>query len=170
MESPPYAFGGAEYIDMAIKWAAARGMTVSIDLHGAPGSQNGKDHSGQRGVTNWHLNSENIKLTVKVLGMISERWGKNPAVWGIEMLNEPGSNITHEILTQYYRDGYAAIQQHSPTVHVVMNSLHGPHEWIKTCFPSHSTATWCLTCTFTQHFRMDITTTWPIIGGKKFEN
>ncbi len=138
MESPPYAFGGAEYIDMAIKWAAARGITVSIDLHGAPGSQNGEQHSGQGGVYNWHLNPENIKLTVKVLGMISERWGENPAVWGIEMLNEPGkwgNPIPRDILTQFYRDGYAAIRQHSPTVHIVMNSFVGPHEWIKDVLP-----------------------------------
>jgi glucan 1,3-beta-glucosidase len=113
---------------------------VSIDLHGAPGSQNGADHSGQAGQINWDKNPENIKLTVKVLGMISERWGKNPAVWGIEMLNEPGSYvpwypINHEILTRFYRDGYAAIRQHSPTVHVVMNSFVVPHEWIWSVLP-----------------------------------
>ena len=139
VESPPYAFGGAEYVDLAIKWAAAQGITVSIDLHGAPGSQNGADHSGQSGAVNWHKNPENIKLTVKVLGMISERWGKNPAVWGIEMLNEPGKHgtdvIPHDILTRFYRDGYAAIQQHSPTVHIVMNSFVGPHEWISSVLP-----------------------------------
>ena len=139
VESPPYAFGGAEYVDLAIKWAAAQGITVSIDLHGAPGSQNGADHSGQSGAVNWHKNPENIKLTVKVLGMISERWGKPPAVWGIEMLNEPGKHgtdvIPHDIFTRFYRDGYAAIQQHSPTVHIVMNSFVGPHEWISSVLP-----------------------------------
>ncbi|KAL3810227.1 hypothetical protein ACHAXA_010375 [Cyclostephanos tholiformis] len=135
VESPHYVFGGAEYIDMAIKWAAARGMTVSIDLHGAPGSQNGMDHSGRSPTVNWHLNSENIKLTVKVLGMISERWGENPAVWGIEMLNEPSTIIPRDILTQFYRDGYAAIRQHSPTVHVVMNSFGGQHESWKDALP-----------------------------------
>jgi aryl-phospho-beta-D-glucosidase BglC (GH1 family) len=125
---------------MAIKWAAANGITVSIDLHGAPGSQNGMYHSGQSGDINWHKNPESIKLTVKVLGMISERWGKNPAVWGIEMLNEPGSHapggaIDHEILTRFYRDGYAAIREHSPTVHVVINSFVGPDDWIWSVLP-----------------------------------
>jgi aryl-phospho-beta-D-glucosidase BglC (GH1 family) len=120
---------------MAIKWAAANRITVSIDLHGAPGSQNGANHSGQAGQINWDKDPENIKLTVKVLGMISEHWGKNPTVWGIEMLNEPSSYvpwyaINHEILTRFYCDGYAGIRQHSPTVHVVMNSFIGLHEWI----------------------------------------
>ncbi len=139
MESPPYAFGGANYIDQAIEWAAAQGITVSIDLHGALGSQNGKDHSGQEGNMNWHKDPENVKLTVKVLSMISERWGKHPAVWGIEMLNDPGSYqdgaIDHGLLTQFYRDGYAAIRQHSPTVHVVMNSFVGPHKRIWSVLP-----------------------------------
>jgi len=54
------------------------------------------------------------------------------------MLNEPGkwgNPIPRDILTQFYRDGYAAIRQHSPTVHIVMNSFVGPHEWIKDVLP-----------------------------------
>jgi glucan 1,3-beta-glucosidase len=125
---------------LAIKWAAANGITVSIDSHGAPGSQNGANHSGQEGKINWDKNPENIKLTVKVLGMISESWGKNPTVWGIKMLNEPGSYgaegpIDRELLTGFYHDGYAAIRQHLPTVHVVMNSFVTPNKWIWSVLP-----------------------------------
>ncbi|KAL3801331.1 hypothetical protein HJC23_006941 [Cyclotella cryptica] len=135
VETAPYVFGGAEYIDQAVKWAAAHGISASIDLHGAPGSQNGRDHSGRSGSIDWPKSEENVKLTVKVLGMISARWGANPAVWGIEMLNEPDSSISHDLLTDFYREGYAAIRQYSDTVHVVMNSLYKPHDWTALVLP-----------------------------------
>lgn len=44
----PYARGAAPYIDKAIGWARQTGLKVMIDLHGAPGSQNGFDNSGHR--------------------------------------------------------------------------------------------------------------------------
>jgi hypothetical protein len=41
----------------------------------------------------------------------------------------------HDLLTQFYRDGYAAIRKYSDTVHVVMNSLYGPHDWTALVLP-----------------------------------
>lgn len=37
-----YSSGAAYYLDLAIEWARHTGLKVLIDLHGAPGSQNGK--------------------------------------------------------------------------------------------------------------------------------
>ncbi len=41
-------------------------MTVLIDLHGAPGSQNGNDHSGREGAIDWP-DPANVALTVTIL-------------------------------------------------------------------------------------------------------
>lgn len=122
------------FIDKAIVWAAQYGMTVLIDLHGAPGSQNGNDHSGKSGPIEWPQ-PQNVAKTVEILGLIAAKWANVQNVWGIEMLNEPDWSISHDLLTQFYRDGYAAIRQHSDSVNVVMCSLYGPHDWTAQVLP-----------------------------------
>ena len=37
------------YLKRLVTWADEIGLKVVLDLHGAPGSQNGMDHSGRRG-------------------------------------------------------------------------------------------------------------------------
>ena len=39
IETHPYVYGGAEMIDRALSWAKTTGITVLIDLHGAPGEK-----------------------------------------------------------------------------------------------------------------------------------
>ena len=128
IQSPPYVFGGADYIDKAIKWAQKYGMSVMIDLHGAPGSQNGQDHSGHSGAINWPT-PENIAETITVLGMISERWSNEPNVWGIELMNEPHWSLSRDTLTSFYRNAYDEIRKYSDSVNIVICSLYGPHDW-----------------------------------------
>lgn len=134
VETPPYVFGGAAFIDKAIDWAVKYGMTVLVDLHGAPGSQNGNDHSGKSGAVEWS-EPENVALSVEVLGMMAERWAKRDGVWGFELLNEPDWSLSHDLLTTFYRDSYAAIRQYSDDTHVMINSLYGPHDWTAQVFP-----------------------------------
>ena len=45
---PPYV-PAADVVDRAFAQAKAHGIGVLLDLHGAPGSQNGNDHSGRAG-------------------------------------------------------------------------------------------------------------------------
>ena len=42
LEGDPYVQGAYEWLGKAVGWAADNGIKVMIDLHGAPGSQNGK--------------------------------------------------------------------------------------------------------------------------------
>lgn len=109
-------------------------MSVLIDLHGAPGSQNGQDHSGHAGAINWPT-PENIAETVTVLGMISERWSNVPNVWGIELMNEPHWSLSWETLTEFYRNAYDEIRKYSDSVNIVLCSLYGPHDWTAGIFP-----------------------------------
>ena len=134
IETAPYVFGGAEYIDKAIGWAYKYGMSVMIDLHGAPGSQNGNDHSGHSGEINWDT-PENIAETVTVLGMMAERWANVPGVWGFELMNEPHWSLSHEVLTDFYRNAYVEIRKYSADTNIVMNSLYGPHDWTAGVMP-----------------------------------
>ncbi len=43
-EGEPWVAGSWDYVVKALGWAKAHGIQVMIDLHGAPGSQNGNDH------------------------------------------------------------------------------------------------------------------------------
>lgn len=134
IDTPPFVFGGMAFIDKAVAWAALYNMTVLIDLHGAPGSQNGQDHSGRSGETNW-AEPQNVAETVLVLGMMAERWAGEPNVWGFELLNEPGPGLSHELLTDFYREAYTAIRKFSADTHVVICSLYGPHDWTAGVLP-----------------------------------
>jgi len=49
----PYIQGQADHLDNAIGWARLYDLKVIIDLHGAPGSQNGFDNSGRRSAEAW---------------------------------------------------------------------------------------------------------------------
>jgi len=41
------------YLLRGIEWARKYGLRINLDLHGAPGSQNGWNHSGRQGVIGW---------------------------------------------------------------------------------------------------------------------
>jgi len=55
------AYAGDPYVPMiswryllrAIEWARKYGLRINLDLHGAPGSQNGWNHSGRQGLIRW---------------------------------------------------------------------------------------------------------------------
>jgi hypothetical protein len=80
-------------IDLAFEWASKYGMSVLLDLHGAPGSQNGIDHSGCSEPSTW-LTSENQKLSIAAVKAMVERYAHHPALWGFELLNEPSLDLT----------------------------------------------------------------------------
>lgn len=44
---------GWRYLLRAIEWCRKHGLRVNLDLHGAPGSQNGWNHSGRQGQARW---------------------------------------------------------------------------------------------------------------------
>jgi glucan 1,3-beta-glucosidase len=41
------------YLLRGIEYCRQNGLRVNLDLHGAPGSQNGWNHSGRQGVIGW---------------------------------------------------------------------------------------------------------------------
>jgi len=98
------------YLDRALDFIAAEGMQVMLDLHTAPGSQNGFDNGGIEGVLSWHLDAANVDLTVAVLAAIAERYRDHPALHSIQVLNEPHWTIPLEILGAFYDRAYAALR------------------------------------------------------------
>jgi glucan 1,3-beta-glucosidase len=94
------------YLDSAMKWAEKYGLNVLIDFHAAKGSQNGFDNSGKAGSAEWFENRDSQNETVELLCKIAERYKDSPALWGIELLNEPVSKGYYFTLLRFYRQAY----------------------------------------------------------------
>jgi aryl-phospho-beta-D-glucosidase BglC (GH1 family) len=127
----PYISGAAPYLDKAIGWARQTGLKVIIDLHGAPGSQNGFDNSGQRGGIQW-TTGNTIQQTLNVLQYIQAKYGAasyDDVVIGIQLLNEPASfddRVKLDTVKQFYRDGYGNQRTHSQNRVVVLHDAFKP--------------------------------------------
>ena len=88
-EGEPYIQGALHYLKKAVEWAAEYKLQVIIDLHGAPGSQNGFDNSGQRlPAPQWQTDETYVSRTDAVLLKIAELFKGSETVTMIEPLNE----------------------------------------------------------------------------------
>ena len=118
-----------EQLDNAFKWAEEFELKVIIDLHGAPGSQNGNDHSGKAGKIEW-VNGQNIEMTIKAIEQLAKRYCNEKALWGIEPINEPGWDMPLDILRNFYERAYAAARIHcGEKVAVIISDAFRPNEW-----------------------------------------
>lgn len=113
-----WAFGDAKpydptigYLDRAFAWAEETGIRVLVSLHGAPGSQNGKDHSGCVGPAAWHTDPRNVEVTLEVVRQLARRYRESPALLGIGLLNEPDMALPKAVLKRFYRDAYFEIRR-----------------------------------------------------------
>lgn len=128
----PYVGGSLEALDNAFSWAEKYKLRVIIDLHAAPGSQNGWDHSSSRdGTQNWGQSQtdENIQQTVHVIEFLTARYAKSSSLYAVELINEPlAPGVSLGNLTKYYKAGYEAVRKHSSTAFVVLSNRLGPME------------------------------------------
>ena len=104
-DESPY-IGSIERLDWAMTMAAKYGLKVLLCLHGAPGSQNGKDHSGRSGRALWFRTAGYRERTIRLLERIADRYHDAPALWGIELLNEPRAGLFQVKLRRFYAQAY----------------------------------------------------------------
>jgi glucan 1,3-beta-glucosidase len=130
LEAPKPFVEAAGFIDFALEQARQNDLKVILDLHGAPGSQNGWDHSGRSGEIGWDKDPNNIKETVRVLAAFAEKYGNHPALFGIELLNEPSNQIQVEILKNFYLEAYSEIRKYAwPKVAIVFHDSFRAMAW-----------------------------------------
>lgn len=110
----PFVTGGIEVLDRALGWAQEFGLRVMIDLHAAPGCQNGFDNGGIKDVVEWHTKQEYRDHSLDVLERLAARYAAHPALHAIELLNEPRWDVPTDYLKTYYLDAYARIRRHCP--------------------------------------------------------
>lgn len=118
----PYVSGQLDVLDKAIEWARDAGLKVLLDLHGAPGSQNGFDNSGKYGAVDWQTDA-NVQQTLVALNKLSARYANAlDVVTAIEILNEPlGPDLNMDAVKQFYWDGFGNIRESQTQSAVVIH-------------------------------------------------
>lgn len=101
----PY-IGAIDRLDWVFYIAKRYGIKVLICLHGAPGSQNGNDHSGRICTPNWQKSYECQRQTHDVLLKLAQRYNDREELWGIELLNEPKVTIWKPVVRRFYRTSF----------------------------------------------------------------
>ena len=125
-DEPPYV-GSIERLDWAVEMATKYDLKVLLCLHGAPGSQNGKDHSGKVGNADWFKDRAFRDKTITFLERLATHYKDQPAVWGIELLNEPKIGIFHFTLRRFYREAYERLVKVArPGTHIVFHDAFTP--------------------------------------------
>lgn len=82
-----------EILDDFVRKAASYGLYTILDLHGAYGSQNGQDHSGEsqsRDEVDFYSNEEKMLKTIDLWVAVTKHFKDNPCVAAFDLLNEPG--------------------------------------------------------------------------------
>lgn len=91
-DRPPF-IGCVEELDKAFSWATSYDLKILIDVHTAPMSQNGFDNGGISGVCKWAQLPKEVDFELTVLERLAQRYGQNEALYGIEVLNEPVTEV-----------------------------------------------------------------------------
>lgn len=145
-----------ERMDWFVKEAAERQIYVILDFHGAPGSQNGSDHSGKDGGDNKEGASEffygesakdNQELFYRIWEEIAEHYKDEPWVAGYDLLNEPyctyrynsskSADELHKELWDIYDIAYQRIRVIDPDHLVIMEAT-----WDPVDLPDPETYSW----------------------------
>lgn len=117
-------------LDWFVGECARRNIYVVLDLHGAPGSQNGADHSGD--VTGAHLweDARYQDRTQALWEAVAAHFRGNPTIAAYDLLNEPGAALTVTAVTQwdFYDRLYRAVRAVDPEHIVILESGWGPED------------------------------------------
>ena len=108
----PYVEGGIEILDQAFDWAEQYHLQVVLDLHAAPGCQNGFDNGGIQNVCDWPKKDSYINYSLAVLERLAERYHYRSVLHAIEVLNEPSKTIDTALLKAYTTEAYHRIRRY----------------------------------------------------------
>lgn len=140
----PFVQGAADYIDAAVDWSRGLGLKIIIDLHGAPGSQNGYDNSGERLANPGWQQGDTVAQTLQVLQTIANKYAQTSyqdVIIGIELLNEPLLyKLNYDEVRQFYRDGYGNVRVVSDTPVILHDGFNPPNTWNGFLTPSDANA------------------------------
>ncbi|KAL0095630.1 glycoside hydrolase superfamily [Phycomyces blakesleeanus] len=110
------------YLLKGVQWARKYGLRVMVELHTAPGSQNGWNHSGHKGKIGWLNGPEgeaNAERTMKIIQNMTDffsapEWANVAPIFGV--LNEPAIYRlpSKKRVKEWYQTSYDMIRNSAP--------------------------------------------------------
>ncbi|OAD72053.1 glycoside hydrolase family 5 protein [Phycomyces blakesleeanus NRRL 1555(-)] len=107
-----------DYLIKGIQWARKYGLRVMVELHTAPGSQNGWNHSGRQGTIGWLNGTQGVFNADRTLAIVEAmarhfsdpEWSHAVPLFGV--LNEPAmtSLKNHAAMMEWYHKSYDTIR------------------------------------------------------------
>ena len=122
-DGEPWVTGDLAYLERGLRWIRDLGLHAILDLHCAPGSQNGFDNSGRFGEvhfadsetqSNGRVLYPNIERALTVIDALTKHFSTDEykgTVVGIELVNEAFISIPLEIVKDYYVQGYEVVKK-----------------------------------------------------------
>ncbi|MBN1597842.1 MAG: cellulase family glycosylhydrolase [Bacteroidales bacterium] len=155
-DSYQWKYDAFDRLDWIVEECDEREIYVILDMHGAPGSQNGSDHSGIDGGDSKEEASEfffgenavsNQAKFYEIWEEIADRYADENAVAGYDLLNEPfctyrysssiGETALHNLLFSIYDEAYSRIRAIDPNHMIIMEATWDPWD-----LPNPSTYGW----------------------------
>lgn len=150
----PWVSGELPYLERVLEWCKARNLHVVLDLHCAPGSQNGFDNSGRKGEI--HFADEiktrdgrpeypNIRRALEFISNLTAHFSTSQhrdTVVGIELVNEAFVTIPIEVVKDYYLQGYEIVKAQADHMAVIIGDSFRFGAWNDFMFPPHYRHVW----------------------------
>lgn len=135
-------------IEWTVNKALEHGLYTILDLHGAPGSQNGTHHSGRQNGSLLYSSPLYQKQLLEFWRTLAKRFKGNAAVAGYDLLNEPSETFPGAMgsgVINIYDRLYHAIRKIDPDHIIIMeaiwwwNTLPNPREkhWRNVVYSLH---------------------------------
>ena len=104
---------GYAIVDELISWCEPYNMYIILDMHCAPGGQNGGPISDSDGTARLWLEESNKELTIQIWKEIAAYYADHTLIGGYDLINEPvlPSGVTLEEFKQLYMDITEAIRE-----------------------------------------------------------
>ena len=104
---------GYQIIDELITWCEPHNMYIILDMHCAPGAQNGGPISDSDGTARLWLEQEYKDLTIEIWREIAEYYAEETLIGGYDLINEPvlPSGVGLDEFRQLYIDITNAIRE-----------------------------------------------------------
>lgn len=117
--------------DWFVRECEERDIYVILDLHAAPGSQNGRDHSGDKSGSKLFTDEKAQNLTISLWEQLAGHFKGNPTIAGYDLLNEAEGNETERepwggVQLPFFDRLYKAIRAIDPDHIIIINAVWEP--------------------------------------------
>ena len=117
------------YLDWLVSAAAARGIYVIIDMHGAVGFQSKSDSTGAYNVNQYWGSQSDQGSTEYMWWEIANHYAGNPNIAGFDLLNEPDNAPSDAQAVSVQNDLYNSVRNADPNRMCIMEGTFDQWNW-----------------------------------------